>query len=125
MTSFLTLPVIGSAILLVTSLFAICKHNRLLLGLSVLSLLSCIYVFATELASLLGITAIAESTAFTRIIASLWWCTLGYLVNYFIDRFIWHGRLAWDGEPAVPRLLREIAGLFVYLIVAMIIITTF
>jgi len=122
MSALLTPPLIGSIILLAITLFAAWNYNRLLLGLSVLTLLSCIYVFAVELTELFGIGDVSDSIAMAKFIASLWWCTLGYLVNYLVDRFIWHGRLAWDGEPAVPRLLREIAGLFVYLIVAMIIL---
>ena len=122
MTDFVTLPVVLSITLLFATVFSIWKRNRLFQGLSAFFLLSSLYGFAGEIIPLFGTVSEAEYQAVTKFIASLWWCSLGYLVNFMVDRFIWHGRLAWDGEPAVPRLLREIAGLLVYLVVAMIIL---
>jgi len=119
MSMFLSLPVFCNVILLVITLVAIWRRHRLLQGLAALSLFSSLYIFAHDLIALSGF---GDSVAIVNVIASLWWCSLGYLVNYLLDRFIWRGRLSWDGEPAVPRLLREITGIFVYLIVAMIIL---
>ncbi len=122
MSAYPTLPVICSTLLLITTIATFWHSNRLLRGISALSLFSCLYFFAAEIATLSGFTSPTDLDNIANAIAGLWWCSLGYLVNHLLDRFIWHGRLSWDGEPAVPRLLREITGLFVYLIVAMIIL---
>lgn len=96
--------------------------NRVNLGLSAVAFLSCLYQFQPEILVLFDPPSDKFAELISNVIATVWWLAVAFLFNKSINRFIWHGKLAWDGEPAVPRLLREIAAVLIYLTVGMIIL---
>lgn len=96
--------------------------NRVNLGLSAVVFLSCLYQSQPEILALLDRPTYKIEELVSNIIATLWWLAIAFLFNKSLNRFIWHGKLAWDGEPAVPRLLREIATVLIYLTAGMIIL---
>jgi len=96
--------------------------NRVNLGLSGVVFLSFLHNSLPELFLMIGSVTEPAQSNISNFIATVWWLALAFLLNKSLNRFIWHGRLAWDGEPAVPRLLREIAAVLIYLTAAMIIL---
>lgn len=96
--------------------------NRVNLGLSAVLFLSCLYLSQPEILALFDRSTDSFTEPTSNAIATLWWLAVAFLFNKLLNRFIWHGKLAWDGEPAVPRLLREIAAVLIYLTAAMIIL---
>lgn len=96
--------------------------NRVNLGLSAVLFLSCLYLSQPEILALFDRSTDSFTEPASNAIATLWWLAVAFLFNKLLNRFIWHGKLAWDGEPAVPRLLREIAAVLIYLTAGMIIL---
>ncbi len=98
------------------------SKNRVNLGLSAVIFLSSMYLCQSEVLALFDGSADKFAKPFSNAIAALWWLAVAFLFNKSLNRFIWHGKLAWDGEPAVPRLLREIATVLIYVTAGMIIL---
>lgn len=98
------------------------EKNRVNLGLSAVVFLGCLHQFLPETLTLFDSFTSDTTQKLADAVATFWWLALAFLLNKSINRFIWHGKLAWDGEPAVPRLLREIVAVLIYLTAAMIIL---
>jgi len=96
--------------------------NRVNLGLSAIVFLSFLYHSQLEILALIDGPTENFSEPVSNTIATLWWLAMAFLINKSLNRFIWYGKLAWDGEPAVPRLLREIVMVVIYLTAGMIIL---
>ena len=94
-------------------------RNRIVLALQMLLFFTLAYFFSNDILNWFALEIWSADVG--NIVATLWWLSLGFLVNAILKVIVWDGLLAERGESTVPRLLTDFVAAFVYLLAIMIV----
>lgn len=93
------------------------KQNRnFLISLCSLIVFTALYIVEPYWGETLFKNGTAETAS--MILKVLWWVSLSFTANQFLDFFLWNGILKKDGTLVIPILLKQTISLFVYLLFA-------
>jgi len=93
-------------------------QDRLFFGLKMIVFFGLLDFFGASVLEFVNLESNYQEVG--RAITTLLWLSVALCVNAGLDKFVWNGVLARNGQVAVPQLLTGFVSVFVYLIAVMI-----